>query len=100
MKLDGLKYVLIACIAIAFFLKLSHAVSYLRCSTDGVEVLSTNDDATEKEEKKVETEYAVQQIAFHGALYLPFQTSNKVLIPEHSFQPAYFPEVLTPPPSV
>ena len=100
MKLDGLKYVLIACIAIAFFLKVSHAVSYLSYSTNNIEVLSTNDDATEKEEKKVETEYAVQQIAFHGALYFPLQTSKKVLIPDHSFQLAYFPEVLTPPPSV
>ncbi|WP_426327261.1 hypothetical protein [Pedobacter sp. R-06] len=100
MKFNGLKYVLIACIAIAFFLKVSHAVSYLSYSTNNVEVLSTNDDATEKEEKKVETEYTVQQIVFHGALYFPLQTSKKVLIPDHSFQLAYFPEVLTPPPSV
>jgi len=100
MKLDGLKYVLIACIAITLFLKVSHAVSYLSYSADNVEVLSTNDDATEKEEKKVETEYTVQQIVFHGALYFPLQTSKKVLIPDHSFQLAYFPEVLTPPPSI
>ena len=100
MKFDGLKYVLIACIALAFFLKVSHAVSYLSYSSNNVEVLSTNDDATEKEEKKVETEYAVQQIAFHGALYFPLQISKKVIILGHSFQLAYFPEVLTPPPSV
>jgi len=100
MKFDGLKYILIACIALAFFLKVSHVFSYLSYSTDNVEVLSTNDDATEKEEKKVETEYAVQQIVFQGTLYFPLQTSKKILIPDHFFQLAYFPEVLTPPPSI
>jgi hypothetical protein len=100
MKFDGLKYILIACIALAFFLKVSHVVLYLSYSTDNVEVLSTNDDATEKEEKKIETEYAVQQIVFHGTLYFPLQTSKKILIPGHFFQLAYFPEVLTPPPSI
>jgi hypothetical protein len=99
MKLDALKYILISCIALTFFLKVSHVVSYLSYSADNVEVLSTNDDAAEKEEKKVETEYAIHEIAFHHELYLPLQTSKKILIPDHFFKLAYFPEVITPPPS-
>ncbi len=100
MKFYVLKYILISCIALAFFLKVSHVVSYLSYSADNVELLSTNDDATEKEEKKVEPEYAIPQILFHGDMNFTLQTSKKVVIPDHSFQLAYFPEVLTPPPSV
>ncbi|WP_293304832.1 hypothetical protein [Pedobacter sp. UBA5917] len=100
MKFYAFKYVLIACIAVTFFVKVSHVLSYLSYSADNVELLSVNDDATEKEEKKVETEYAVYQVVFHDAVYFPLQTSKKIIIPDHSFQSAYFPEVLTPPPSV
>ncbi|TCD19782.1 hypothetical protein EZ456_19940 [Pedobacter psychrodurus] len=100
MNFYAFKYILISCIAITFFLKVSHVVSYLSYSANNVELLSTNDDATEKEEKKVEPEYAIQQTMFHGDINFTFQTSKKVIIPDHSFQLAYFPEVLTPPPSV
>ncbi|QDW27743.1 hypothetical protein FFJ24_024050 [Pedobacter sp. KBS0701] len=100
MKLEGLKYILIACIALTFVLKVSRVVSYLSYSTDNVEVLSTSDDATEKEEKKIETEYAIQETMFHGKMYFPLQTSKKVIVPDCSLQLAYFPEVLTPPPSI
>jgi len=99
MKFNTFKYVLISCIALTFFLKVSNLVSYLSYSAD-IEVLSTNDDATEKEEKKIETEYAVQQMMFQYEINFPFQSSKKVVIHDHSFKLAYFPEVLTPPPSV
>lgn len=91
---------LIFCMSLAFFLKVSHVVSYLSYTDNNVELLSTNDDATEKEEKKTESELAVQEISFNATLYFPFQTSKKVIIPDHTFQLAYFPEVLTPPPSI
>ncbi|QNN42208.1 hypothetical protein [Pedobacter roseus] len=100
MKFYTLKYILISCIALTFFLKVSHVISYLSYSADRIEVLSTNDDATEKEEKKVETEYAINQILLHTDIYFPLQTAKKVIIPDHSFKLAYFPEVLTPPPSI
>lgn len=100
MKSDGLKYILITCITLAFFLKVSHVVSYLSYSVQNVEFSSTNDDATEKEEKKIESEFAVHEVLFNATLYFPFQTTKKVIIPDHAFQLAYFPEVLTPPPSV
>ncbi|WP_343522995.1 hypothetical protein [Pedobacter sp.] len=100
MKSGGLKYILIVCIAITFFLKVSHVVSYLSQVTSQIELVSANDDATEKEEKKAESEYEVQQIVFQGAVYFPFQISKRVIIPDHSFQLAYFPDILTPPPSV
>ncbi|SFA51638.1 hypothetical protein SAMN04488511_110105 [Pedobacter suwonensis] len=100
MKSGSLRYILIVCMALAFFLKVSHVVSYLSYSDHHVELLSINDDAPEKEEKKTESEFAVQEISFNGTLYFPFQTSKKVIIPDHAFQLAYFPEVLTPPPSI
>lgn len=100
MKFNLLKYILVACMAIAFFLKVSHVISYLSYTIHQVEVLSTNDDATEKEEKKVESEYTLQQIVFHGDIYFPPQTARKVIIPDYPFKLAYFPEVLTPPPSI
>ncbi|WP_025146301.1 hypothetical protein [Pedobacter jeongneungensis] len=100
MKFNTLKYIIISCIALTFFLKVSHVISYLSYSADCIEVLSTNDDATEKEEKKVETEYAINQILLHTDIYFPLQTVKKVIIPGHAFKLAYFPEVLTPPPSI
>ncbi|SDH57002.1 hypothetical protein SAMN05421827_12940 [Pedobacter terrae] len=100
MKSDGLKYILITCITLAFFVKVSHVVSYLSYSVQNVEFSSTNDDATEKEEKKTESEFVVHEVLFNSTLYFPFQTTKKVIIPDHAFQLAYFPEVLTPPPSV
>jgi len=100
MKFDGFKYLLIAGIALTFLVKVSHVVTYLCYSTNHVELLSTSDDAAEKEEKKVESEFALNEILFNATLYFPFQTTKKVSIPNHSFKLAYFPEVLTPPPSL
>ena len=100
MKFYAFKYVLITCIALTFFIKVSHVVSYLSYSADNIEALSTHDDATEKEEKKVETEYAIEQVAFHGQTYFPVLAAKKLIITNHPFSPAYFPEVSTPPPSV
>ncbi|WP_293787485.1 hypothetical protein [uncultured Pedobacter sp.] len=100
MKSDGLKYILIACITLAFLLKVSHVVSYLSYYVQNVELSSTNDDAAEKEEKKTESEFVVHGVLFNASLYFPFQPTKKVIIPDRTFQLAYFPEVLTPPPSV
>lgn len=100
MKLDALKYILVTCIALTFLIKVSHVVSYLSYSADNIEVLSTHDDATEKEDKKLETEYAIEQVIFQSQTYFPVLMVKKLIIPDHSFKLAYFPEVLTPPPSV
>jgi hypothetical protein len=75
-------------------------ISYLSYPTNPIASLSTNDDATEKEEKKVEAEYAVYHFVSQGEMGFSPQTSKKIIIPDHFFQLAYFPEVLTPPPSV
>jgi len=100
MKFDALKYIIVTCITLTFLIKVSHVVSYLSYSTDNIEALSTHDDATEKEDKKLETEYAIEQVVFHGQTYFPVLIAKKLVIPDHSFKLAYFPEVLTPPPSV
>lgn len=100
MKLDTLKYILVTCIALIFLIKVSHVVSYLSYSADTTEVLSMHDDASEKEEKKLETEYAIPQFASHIQSYFPMLTAKKLIIPDYSFRLAYFPEVLTPPPSI
>jgi len=82
-----------------FFLKVSNAVSYLKYSPTELEYTSVNDDATEKEEKKVETEYYTDHFFIITNLRTSFITEKKVIIQPHFFYPAYFPEVLTPPPS-
>ncbi|NTE02187.1 hypothetical protein G6M24_34235 [Agrobacterium tumefaciens] len=99
MKFNGLKYLLIICIATIFFLKVSNAVSYLKYYPTELEYSSVNNDATEKEEKKVETEYYTDHFFTITNLSTFFITEKKVIIPGHFFYPAYFPEVLTPPPS-
>jgi hypothetical protein len=100
MKLSGFKYVVVICITFALFFKVSNIISYLSCPTNHIALLSTNDDATEKEEKKVETEYAVYHFVYQGEMDFSPQTSKKIIIPDLFFQLAYFPEVLTPPPSI
>lgn len=100
MKVYAFKCLLITCIALTFLIKVSHVVSYLSYSADNIEALSTHDDATEKEEKKVETEYAIPQITLNSQTCFPVLTAKKLIILDHSFKLAYFPEVLTPPPSI
>ncbi|GGE62684.1 hypothetical protein EV200_105266 [Pedobacter psychrotolerans] len=98
MNLISFKYLLIICIAATLFLKVSNAVSYLRYSTAEIEYSSVNDDATEKEEKKIESEYLANHFYSDPQAGLFFVTDKKLLIPDHSFKMTYFPEVLTPPP--
>ena len=74
-------------------------MSYLKYSPTELEYTSVNDDATEKEEKKVETEYYTDHFFIITNLRTSFITEKKVIIQPHFFYPAYFPEVLTPPPS-
>jgi len=99
MKFIGLKYLLIVCIAATLFMKVSNALSYIKYSPSELEYASNNDDATEKEEKKVETEYFTNHFFNVTNLSDSFIIEKKVIIPDHFFYPAYFPEVLTPPPS-
>lgn len=100
MKFDKLKYILIICVALALFLKVGSALSYLSFSKANIEHSLLNDDATEKEERKVETEYFAHSfLTFESASYFP-EASKKVMVPSHLSQLNYFPEVLTPPPSV
>ncbi|MCX3265749.1 hypothetical protein [Pedobacter agri] len=100
MKFIGFKYVLILCLAIALFLKLGSVLSYLSYASVDIENVSSNDDATEKEEKKVETEYFAQDFLMIDNAVSVFEMPAKVVIPNHFNKLSYFPEVLTPPPSV
>ncbi|WP_029287470.1 hypothetical protein [Pedobacter sp. R20-19] len=100
MNLISFKYLLIICIAATLFLKVSNAVSYLRYSNAETAYSSVNDDATEKEEKKIESEYLIHHFYSNPHAGLFFKTDKKVIIPDHSFKMTYFPKVLTPPPLV
>ena len=100
MKFNGFKYILILCLAIALFLKLGSVLSYLSYASVDIENVSSNDDATEKEEKKVEPEYFVQDFLIIDDSVWVSEMPAKVVIPNHFSKLSYFPEVLTPPPSV
>ena len=100
MKFNGFKYILILCLAITLFLKVGIVLSYLSYASVDVENVSSNDDATEKEEKKVETEYFVQDFQIFDDSVWASEMPAKVIIPNHFGKLSYFPEVLTPPPSV
>jgi hypothetical protein len=100
MNLFNFKYVVIIVIALTLFLKVSNTISYLKYSLSEIEYASVNDDAAEKEEKKIETEYFTDQFFFNEQVNLFLSVDNKVIIPNHFFQLSYFPEVLTPPPSI
>jgi len=75
-------------------------LSYLNFSAVDIENVGSNDDATEKEEKKVEAEYFATDFLISQDTFIPSNTSKKVIIPTCLEHLAYFPDVLTPPPSV
>ncbi|WP_316805940.1 hypothetical protein [Pedobacter agri] len=99
MKFSGFKYILILCLAIALFLKVGNVLSYLSYAAVDIENVSSN-DATEKEDKKVETEYFAQDFLMINDAVWAFEMPAKVIIPNHFDKLSYFPEVLTPPPAV
>jgi len=99
MKSGTLKYILIYCFAITLLFKTSGVVSVFVNSIKSVEY-SSNQDSTEKEEKKIETEYFESYFSVFPDLRVPVQLKAKVLLPHNIFFSAYFPEVLTPPPSL
>jgi hypothetical protein len=100
MKFLTLKYFLILCIAITLFLKVGNVLSYLSYSSTDIENVVSNDDATEKEEKKVETEYFMQDFMAEELGSLPLAMKQKIAIPACLDHFPYFADVLTPPPSV
>lgn len=88
------------CLAIALFLKAGEVLSHLSYSAVDIENVSSNDDAPEKEEKKVETEYFSEDFLTVTNAVWVFTSPKKVVFPNHFNKLSYFPEVLTPPPSV
>jgi len=99
MKLIKLKLLLIFVVTLAIFIKAGNLSSCLKFSAAPIENTSSTDDATEKEEKKVELEcvnhdfFTVENIAAVAA------NTKRINIPQYFNKLAYFPEVLTPPPS-
>lgn len=100
MKSASLKYVFFYCFAIALLFKTSGMVSVFINSSKVSEYNSTNQDSTEKEEKKIETEYFEACVLNLPDLKVTVPLKEKILLPQNSFFPTYFPEVLTPPPSL
>lgn len=75
-------------------------MAYLKSTEVVAEYVAANDDAAEKEEKKVESEYFIDQLFYGVGMDLFFPVQKKVVIPANNFKLAYFPEVLTPPPAI
>ncbi|WP_316799003.1 hypothetical protein [Pedobacter frigidisoli] len=94
------KYLVIMCIALTLFLKVCNVMSYLKLTNPTVELASMNEDSTEKEEKKIEPEYFTDQFFLLSLAEHYPSIQQKIIIPDHFFQLAYFPEVLTPPPAI
>lgn len=100
MRFENLKYVLMICIALAVFLKVSNVFSYLSFSRANIEHVLLNDDATDKEEKKVEAEYFAQEFLALENTSSCTESSKKALFPTHLGNVWYFSEVPTPPPAL
>lgn len=100
MKTSSFTYVFIFCLTLTLFLKVSNVFSYVIKSASPIENVASNDDATEKEEKKVETEYFTSDFFFTDYTPKIELKATKLVIALHFDKLSYFPEVLTPPPSV
>jgi len=75
-------------------------VSYFSYSSTDTVCQLSNDDDSEKEEKKIESEYFIDLFFAKVHLNLFSLTEKKIIIPDHAFKLTYIPEVLTPPPLV
>ncbi len=93
------KYILICCFALTLLFKASGALSVFKKSVSQIEYSESSKESTEKEEKQVEAEYLYDHLVSYHDLKSPVLIPTKVLLPLNFFIPAYFPEVLTPPPS-
>ncbi|PWS26727.1 hypothetical protein DHW03_11880 [Pedobacter yonginense] len=98
MKLN-LKYIVVVCIATLLILKVGNVMAYFKFSAQVVCEAVSNDDA-EKEEKKIESEVLYDHFSPNIVLYFVPKSIKKIAIPDSFLPLSYFPEVLTPPPSV
>lgn len=93
------KYILICCFALTLLFKASDVLSVFKKSISQVEYSDSDKESTEKEEKQAEAEYLDDHFISYNDIKSPVLIPTKVLLPLNFFTPAYFPEVLTPPPS-
>lgn len=85
------------CFALTLLFKASGVLSVFKNSINQIELSDSSKNSTEKE---VEAEpFYVNPIAYQN-LKSPVLFPVKVSIPLNFFIPIYFPEVLTPPPSL
>lgn len=88
------------CLMAVLLFKVGGVAIYINHFHPDSTYLSVQEDAAEKEEKKVETEY----FDHHFMAFESFNTEvlplSKPALPERFFILSYFPEVLTPPPLV
>ncbi len=86
------------CLVATLLAKVGGITAYLYHFNPESTYVMAHDDATEKEEKKVETEYFDHQFMAYEGLNQEIVPQTKPALPEHFFILSYFPEVLTPPP--
>ncbi|MFC4213237.1 hypothetical protein ACFOWA_18735 [Pedobacter lithocola] len=99
MKSDASKYVLICFFAVMLLLKTTGASSVFLDSFKNTEYSIANQDGTEKEEKKIESEYFDNNLFLVQHVKIPVLVKVKESYPTNNALLSYFPEVLTPPPS-
>ncbi len=74
-------------------------MSYLKFSTSTIEYTALADDS-EKEEKKIESEYFDDQLFANSSFQVFSASPEKLPVSGDSFVLAHSIEVLTPPPSI
>lgn len=93
----SLKYILIFCIALTLVLKASHRSTYIFSQSVTQTLLAQEE--SEKDENKIESYYFVNQDISTQLLLYSSEPVKTFSFREVFFYIAFFPEVLTPPPS-
>ncbi|UKT63982.1 hypothetical protein [Pedobacter mucosus] len=96
--MSGSKYLLIFFIALTLMFKVSHVTSVIIFpNASQVEI---DQEESEKEEKKTEIEICVNQTIQNYPIIFAYETEKPLVVREGFFHISYYPEVLTPPPSL
>lgn len=94
--MGGLKYALIFFLTLTLILKVSLVISCIKLSNTSQ--ITNNQEETEKENNKIE--FLVNQTISNSLTSFYFESEKPMVILDGFFHISYYPEVLTPPPSL